>query len=282
MAYATSKDLLLQAQKGNYAVGAFNIENMEMAQAAISAAEELNAPIILQTTPSTLKYATPSLFSAMVQAIADQAKVPVALHLDHGESYELAMSCLEAGYSSIMIDGSHGDFESNIAISQKVVAEGKKRNVPVEAELGKVGGKEDDLDGGAGNYTDPAQGLEFVTRTGIDSFAVAIGTAHGIYKETPVLDKKRLEEIRKLVDIPLVLHGASGLEKQDMIDCVKLGICKINFATELRIAYTTAVQEYMSKDPKVIDPKKFGACGRDAVKALVQEKIQICGCQGKA
>lgn len=282
MSYTTSKELLLKAQAGNYAVGAFNIENMEMAQAAIWAAEELKSPIILQTTPSTLKYAMPSVFASMVKAIAEKASVPVALHLDHGESYELAMDCLESGYSSIMIDGSHGDFESNIAISQKVVAEGKKRNVPVEAELGKVGGKEDDLDGGAGNYTDPQQGLEFVTRTGIDSFAVAIGTAHGIYKETPVLDKNRLGEIRKIVDVPLVLHGASGLLKEDMIDCVKLGICKINFATELRIAYTKGVTEYLAKDPKVFDPKKYGALAREQVKALVQEKILICACDGKA
>lgn len=282
MSYTTSQSLLEKAQKGNYAVGAFNVENMEMAQAAISAAQELSAPIILQTTPSTLKYAKPAVFAAMVKAIAEDADVEVALHLDHGESYELAMEALEAGYTSIMIDGSHGDFESNIAISKKVVEQAGKKGIPVEAELGKVGGKEDDLDGGDGNYTDPQQGLEFVQRTGINSFAVAIGTAHGIYAQTPILDKNRLKEIRGLVDVPLVLHGASGLEKQDMIDCVKLGICKINFATELRIAYTDGVNAYMAKDPKVFDPKKYGGAGRDSVKTLVKEKILICGCDGKS
>lgn len=282
MAYVTSKSLLEQAQKGSYAVGAFNIENMEMAQAAIAAAEELQAPIILQTTPSTLKYAKPSLFVGMVRALAEDATVPVALHLDHGDSFSMASAALDGGYSSIMIDGSHGDFESNIALTKKVVEECRKKNIPVEAELGKVGGKEDDLDGGSGNYTDPAQGLEFVQKTGIDSFAVAIGTAHGLYKETPVLDKNRLKEIRALVDIPLVLHGASGLEKQDMIDCVNLGICKINFATELRIAYTKGVKEYLEQDPKVFDPKKYGTAGRTMVTDLVKAKILVCGCQGKS
>ncbi len=282
MAYITTKEMLQKAQNGNYAVGAFNVENMEMAQAAISAAEELNAPIILQTTSSTLKYATPETFVGIVRALADKAKVPVALHLDHGDSFERSEACLNAGYTSIMIDGSHGTFEENIDVSAKVVAIAKEKNVPVEAELGKVGGKEDDLDGGSGNYTDPQQALEFVQKTGIDSLAIAIGTAHGIYAQTPVLDKNRLKEIRALVDIPLVLHGASGLANQDMIDCVKLGICKINFATELRIAYSDGVKECMKEDPKVFDPKKYGAKGREFVKKLVMDKMLVCGCDGKA
>ncbi|MFI3312458.1 MAG: ketose-bisphosphate aldolase [Eubacteriales bacterium] len=281
MSYITSKELMLDAQKGHYAVGAFNIENMEMAQAAIAAAEELSAPIILQTTPSTLKYATPATFCGMVKSLAEVAKVPVALHLDHGSSYELAAACADAGYSTVMIDGSHDSFEDNIAVSKKTVEYAKTKGIPVEAELGKVGGKEDDLDGGSGNYTDPQEAKEFVERTGIDSLAVAIGTAHGIYKTTPILDKNRLKEIRAVVDIPLVLHGASGLLAQDMIDCVELGICKINFATELRIAYTKGVMAYMEKDPKVFDPKKYGAVGRQYVQDLVKEKIMICGSNGK-
>ncbi len=281
MAYTNTKEMLLNAQKGNYAVGAFNIENMEMAQAAVTAAEELNAPIILQTTPSTVKYAEPTLFYGMVKALAEKAKVPVALHLDHGDSYELAVKALEAGYSSVMIDGSHGSFEENIEVSKKVVEKAKNMNIPIEAELGKVGGKEDDLDGGEGNYTNPAQAVEFLEKTGVDSLAVAIGTAHGLYATTPILDKNRLAEIRKVVSIPLVLHGASGLADQDMIDCVKLGICKINFATELRIAYSDGVKEYMKGDPKVFDPKKYGAMGREYVKNLVKAKIMVCGCNDK-
>ena len=157
--------MLKLAQEGNYAVGAFNVENMEMAQAAIMAAEELKAPIILQTTSSTLKYADPAVYHGIVKALADKATVPVALHLDHGESYDLSVKCLESGYSSIMIDGSHGTFEENIEVSKKADI-AKEKGIPVEAELGKVGGKEDDLDGGDGNYTDPAQAVEFVERTG--------------------------------------------------------------------------------------------------------------------
>ncbi len=281
MPYVNTKDMLLSAQKHGYAVGAFNAENMEMAQAIVAAAEELSAPVIIQTTSSTLKYATPETFYGLVSGIAKDAKVPVALHLDHGASFDIANRCLKAGYSSVMIDGSHDPFEENISLTCSVVEVAKFTGVPVEAELGKVGGKEDDLDGGDGGYTDPQEAREFAERTGIDSLAVAIGTAHGIYKQTPVLDKTRLEQIRKVTDIPLVLHGASGLLAQDMKDCVKLGICKINFATELRIAYSDGVKSYMSKDAGVFDPKKYGAVGRDFVKQLVKEKILVCGCDGK-
>ncbi len=282
MAYVSSKEMLLLAQKGNYAVGAFNVENMEMAQAVISAAQELLAPVIIQTTSTTLNYATPETFVGMIKSLAQAATVPIALHLDHGDSYERAASCLDAGYSSIMIDGSHSSFDENIKITSEVVRDAKLKNIPVEAELGKVGGKEDDLDGGQGNYTDPMEAVEFVNKTGIDSLAVAIGTAHGIYESTPVLDKERLKEIRKIIDIPLVLHGASGLKNEDMIECVKLGICKINFATELRIAYSDGLKDYFKHDPDVFDPKKYGAMGREYVKELVMEKIKVCASDGKA
>lgn len=279
MPYVNTKEMLLKAQAEHYAVGAFNVENMEMAQAAISAAEELRSPIILQTTPSTLKYANPSLFRAMIEDLAKDVTIPVAMHLDHGNTIELVEKSIAGGYSSIMIDGSPKSFEDNIAITKEVVA--MKGDRTVEAELGKVGGKEDDLDVKDGNYTDPLQAQEFAIRTGIDSLAVAIGTAHGLYKENPVLDKNRLAEIKKLVDIPLVLHGASGLLAQDMRDCVDIGIAKINFATELRIAYTKGVKAYLENDPDVFDPKKYGTKGREYVKNLVMQKIMICGCNGK-
>ncbi len=282
MSYTSTKEMLSNAQKGNYAVGAFNIENMEMAQAAISAAEELKAPIILQTTSSTLKYANPSVFFGIVSALAKNSSVPVALHLDHGDSFNLAEEALDCGYSSIMIDGSHSSFDDNIAVTKKVVDTAKKKGIPTEAELGKVGGKEDDLDGGDGNYTNPTQALQFVQRTGIDSLAVAIGTAHGIYAKEPILDKKRLKEIKNLVDIPLVLHGASGLKNEDMTDCIKLGICKINFATELRIAYSNGIKDYLKNNPNVFDPKKYLSAGKEYVKTLVKEKIITCGCADKA
>ena len=181
MPLVTSKKMLLDAQKGGYAVGAFNVENMEMVKAVIAAAEELNAPVMLQTTPSTVKYGSLETYAAIVAAEAKKATVPVCLHLDHGNSYELAMAAIEAGYSSVMIDGSHESLENNIAITKKVVEDAEKKEIPVEAELGKVGGKEDDLEAEADMNTDPIEAKQFVDRTRVSSLAIAIGTAHGFY-----------------------------------------------------------------------------------------------------
>ena len=278
----TTKEMLLKAQEGNYAVGAFNVENMEMVMAVIAAAEELNAPVIMQTTPSTVKYAGLDYYLANVATAAKNAKVPVAMHVDHGSSFSLAMQALRQGYTSIMIDGSHSVFEENIAITKSVVDACKPSNIPVEAELGKVGGKEDDLDGGDGGYTDPKEALEFVQKTGVNSLAVAIGTAHGVYKGEPKLDLDRLVEIRKIVDVPLVLHGASGLSEEAVKESIKRGICKVNFATELRIAYTDGVKELLEEKPETIDPKKYGLVGIEKVKELVKNRMMMCGCQNQA
>lgn len=282
MPLVTTKEMLSDAQKGGYAVGAFNVENMEMVQAVLAAAEELQAPVIMQTTPSTVKYAGLDYYYANVKAAAERASVPVAVHLDHGSSFELAMQALRTGYTSIMIDGSHSVFEENIAISKCVVDACTPSDVPVEAELGKVGGKEDDLDGGDGGYTDPLEAKEFVERTGVSSLAVAIGTAHGVYTGEPKLDLDRLTEIRNVVDIPLVLHGASGLSDEAVMESIKRGICKVNFATELRIAYTEGVKKVLADAPDTIDPKKYGAAGRENVKQLVMNRMKVCGCDGKA
>lgn len=283
MELITTKQILKQAQEGNYAIGAFNVENMEMVMAVISAAEEMNAPVIMQTTPSTVKYAGLDYFLANAKVAASNAKVPVVMHLDHGSSFELAAQALRAGYTSIMIDGSHNDFESNIEISKAVVDMCKPSGVAVEAELGKVGGKEDDLDGGDGDlYTDPLEAKAFVERTGVDSLAIAIGTAHGMYKGEPKLDLERLSEIRKVVSVPLVLHGGSGISDWKVQEAIKRGICKVNYATELRIAYTHGVNTYLKENPDTIDPKKYNKAGIDEVKKFVMEKIQICGCQNKA
>lgn len=283
MSFVTSKQMLLDAQRGGYAVGAFNAENMEMVQAIVTAAEELRAPVMIQTTGGTLKYAEPIMFANMVRAMAQSASVPVCIHLDHGPSFEMAVKCIRAGYTSVMIDGSKKDFEGNIAISSKVVEMAHAAGVPVEAELGKVGGKEDDTVSDANDiYTDPQEAKEFAERTGIDSLAVGIGTSHGFYKGTPVLDVNRLSEIRKVVDIPLVLHGASGLTDDQVRSCVERGICKVNFATELRKAYSDAVKEYMKGDPDVFDPKKYQAAGRAAVVGQVKYRMKVCGCDGKA
>ena len=282
MPLVTSEKMLKDAQKGGYAVGAFYAENMEMVKAIIKAAEELKAPVMIQTTPSTVKYGTLDTYAAIVAAEAKKASVPVCLHLDHGNSFELAVQAIKAGYTSVMIDGSHEDFEGNIAVSKKVADVAKAVGIPVEAELGKVGGKEDDLEAEADTNTDPQQAKEFVERTGVDSLAVAIGTAHGFYVGTPVLDKERLSEIRQVVDIPLVLHGASGLSDEDVSDCVKRGICKVNFATELRAAYTAAGKKLMEEKPETIDPKALGKVGMAAVTELVKGRMKVCGCDGKA
>ncbi len=283
MALVTTKQLLLDAQKGGYAVGAFNVENMEMVQAVVAAAEELQSPVILQTTPSTVKYADLDFFYANAKVAAENASVPVAMHLDHGNSFELAMRALRVGYTSIMIDGSHDSFEENIAVTKAVVDACRPSHVPVEAELGKVGGKEDDLDGGeGGGYTVPSEAAEFVKATGIDSLAVAIGTAHGVYQGTPKLDVNRLSEIREVVSIPLVLHGTSGVPDDAVKECIKRGICKVNYATDLRIAFSNGVKEILDAAPDTIDPKKYNACGREYVKEYVKRKMEVCNSVGKA
>ena len=283
MPLVTTKKMLQDAQDGHYAVGAFNVENMEMVMAVIEAAEELKSPVIMQTTPSTVNYAGLDYYLANVRAAAERAKVPVALHLDHGSSYGLAMQALRTGYTSIMIDGSHEGYEENIAVTKAVADACAPSGIPVEAELGKVGGKEDDLDGGEGDgYTDPQQAKEFVERTGATSLAVAIGTAHGLYKGEPKLDQERLSEIRAVVKVPLVLHGASGVPDEAVRESIRRGICKVNYATELRIAFSVGVKEVLNEKPETIDPKKYGAAGKERVKAFVMEKMKNCGCAGKA
>ena len=283
MPLVTTKKMLQDAQDGHYAVGAFNVENMEMVMAVIEAAEELKSPVIMQTTPSTVNYAGLDYYLANVRAAAKRAKVPVALHLDHGSSYGLAMQALRTGYTSIMIDGSHEGYEENIAVTKAVADACAPSGIPVEAELGKVGGKEDDLDGGEGDgYTDPQQAKEFVERTGATSLAVAIGTAHGLYKGEPKLDQERLSEIRAVVKVPLVLHGASGVPDEAVRESIRRGICKVNYATELRIAFSVGVKEVLNEKPDTIDPKKYGAAGKERVKAFVMEKMKNCGCAGKA
>ena len=278
----TSKELLLKAQEGGYAVGAFNVENMEMVQAVLAAAEELNSPVIMQTTPSTVKYAGLDYYLANVEAAAKRTKVPVVMHLDHGNSFELAMQAYRTGYTSIMIDGSHESFEDNIVVSKAVADACHPGKVPVEAELGKVGGKEDDLDGGDGIYTDPEEAKQFVEKTGVDSLAVAIGTAHGVYKGEPKLDIDRLSEIRQVVDIPLVLHGTSGVPDETVEKCIERGICKVNYATDLRIAFSKGVKEVLDKNPDTIDPKKYSSLGREYVKEYVKSKILVCKSNNKA
>ena len=275
--------MLKKAQEGHYAVGAFNVENMEMVMAVLKAAEEMNSPVIMQTTPSTVKYAGLDYYLAMVRAAAERTTVPVAMHLDHGNSFDLAMQALRTGYTSIMIDGSHESFEDNIALTRRVTDACAPSGISVEAELGKVGGKEDDLVADHDSpYTDPQQAKEFAERTNVTSLAVAIGTAHGFYKCTPKLDFERLSAIREVVSIPLVLHGASGVPDDAVRESIKRGICKVNFATELRVAFSNGVKKYLAENPDAFDPKKYSAVGMEYVTELVKEKISVCGSEGQA
>jgi len=283
MPLVNSRQLLLDARQHGYAVGAFNVENMEMMQAVVAAAVAERAPVMLQTTPSTLRYASTSLFAAMARAIADKVPIPVALHLDHGESFSLCRQAARDGYTSLMIDGSKLPLEENIALARQVteLSAALPEHPAVEAELGKLGGKEDDVEVKEGEdlYTDPAEAARFVAETGIDALAVAIGTAHGFYKGKPKLDFARLAQLRDAVPIPLVLHGSSGIPDEDVQRAIRLGICKVNFATELRAAYTEAVRAALGADASLYDPKKFGAPAREAVTALVRHRIAVCGSQ---
>lgn len=277
----TTKKMLNDARDGGYAVGAFNAENAEMVWAIVNAAEELKAPVIIQTTSSTLKYFPPAYFAQLAKAAAESVSVPVAIHLDHGASFELAKACIDSGYTSIMIDGSALPYEENVRVTQKVRDYADNFGIPVESELGKIGGKEDDTESDEDQYTDPDQAADFVNRTGISSLAVAIGTAHGIYAKKPVLDFNRTTLIRKVVSIPLVMHGASGLSDDALREGVEKGMSKINFATELRIAFTDAIKAHMAEHPNDFDPKKYMGPARIAVKELVKAKIRVCGSAGK-
>lgn len=283
MPVVNSRELLKDAQAHGYAVGAFNVENMEMMQAVVAAAEAESAPLMLQTTPSTLRYAGPAVFAAMAQAIAGGVRVPVAIHLDHGDSFELCRQAAWDGYTSVMIDGSRLPLEENIALVRRVVqmAGDVPRQPAVEAELGRLGGKEDSLEVKEDVYTDPGEASRFAEETGIDSLAVAIGTAHGFYKGAPKLDFERLAQLRDAVSVPLVLHGSSGVPDEDVRRAVSLGVCKVNFATELRAAYTEAARQSLSGDPALYDPKKFGGPGREAVTKLVRRRIAVCGACGR-
>lgn len=279
--YTTSKEMIRRAREGGYAVPAFNAENMEMVQAIVDAAEEMKSPVMIQTTPTTVDYITREMACAMVRAASERATVPVALHLDHCEKYDDVVKAMEAGYSSVMIDASKLPYEENVEVTRRVVESAKKYGVTVESELGTVGGKEDSLKSAGVIYTDPDEALDFATRTGIDIFAVAIGTSHGFYKGEPKLNFELLEKLRATIDVPLVLHGGSGIPDEMIRRTIELGISKVNFATELRAACTSAVREAL-RDEKIIDPKKFMGKGRNAVKELCIHKIKLCGSNGKA
>ena len=284
MALVTVAELLKKAEEGKYAVGAFNCNNMEIVQAIITAAEAERAPVIIQASQGAIKYADLEWVAGMAKLAAERAKVPAAIHLDHGTSFEQCVKCIRAGFSSVMIDGSKLPFEENVALTNKVVEAARAVGVSVEAEIGKIGGTEDDIsvDEREAMLTDPDEAKEFVERTKVDSLAVAIGTAHGQYKGKPELDFDRLEKIKKLVKIPIVLHGSSGVPDEDIRRAISLGVSKVNIDTNIREAFTNTMRKILNEKPKEIDPRKVLGPAREAAVEIIREKIRLFGTSGKA
>ncbi|MBU2701384.1 tagatose 1 [Sporomusaceae bacterium BoRhaA] len=275
----STKQMLLNAQKDHYAVPAFNIHNMETIQVVVEVASKMRSPLIIAATPSTVAYANCDYLMAMGVTAARQTDIPIALHLDHHESILDIKADIDAGFRSVMIDASREVFEKNIKLVKKVVAYAHRYDTTVEAELGKLVGQEDDLivSDKDSSYTDPETAVQFVEATGIDSLAVAIGTAHGLYKGTPKLDFERLKRIRGVVEIPLVLHGASDVPDDFVQKAISLGICKVNVATDLKIPFSNAVKKFFLENPTANDPRKYMTAGKEAMADITAHKIKICG-----
>lgn len=300
MALITSEEMFRKALKSDYAIGAFNVNNMEIIQGIVEAAGEENAPLILQVSAGARKYAKGPYLRHLVEAAIEDTGVDVCLHLDHGEDFEICKQCVDDGFTSVMIDGSKHPFEENISLTKEVVEYAHAHGVVVEAELGKLAGIEDNInvDARSATFTDPDEAAEFVERTGVDSLAIAIGTSHGAYKfkGDPYLDFERLKAIHKLIpDTPLVLHGAStvlkefvdrcneyggkipgaqGVPEEMIREAVKHGVCKVNIDTDLRLAMTAEIRRVFIEQPDVFDPRKYLGPGREAIKRMVQHKIR--------
>lgn len=279
----SSKNLLKKAQLQGYAVPAFNIHNLETLQVVVETAAEFRSPVMLAGTPGTYQYGGVGNLVSLTASLAQEYDIPLVLHLDHHENTDDIFSKVRAGIRSVMIDGSHLSFEKNIALVKEVTAFCHAYDVSIEAELGRLGGQEDDLivDAKDSAYTSPEAAAEFVQRTQIDSLAVAIGTAHGLYVHEPHLDFDRLAQIRNKVEVPLVLHGASGLAEQDIQKCIQLGICKVNVATELKIAFADALKSHFHNNPAANDPRHYMQPAKAAMKQVVTRIIGVCGSAGK-
>ena len=275
---------IAKAQEKGAAIAAFNVHNLETIQAVAEGAAEERAPVIIQTTPGTLKHAGIEYIAACVKVASEKHDIPIALHVDHCPSFNTIVQCIRNGYTSVMIDGSRLPYEDNTALVKKVVELAHSVGIAVEGELGRIGGTEDDmsLDEREATFTVPEEARDFVEATGIDTLAVAIGTAHGVYIWEPRLDFRRLAEIRELVDVPLVLHGASGVDDESIKRAITGGICKINIATELKIPMAEAIQEVFRSRPDENDPRKYMGPAKEAVKEVVRNKIRLCGCSGLA
>ena len=311
MPLVTSTDMFKKAYEGGYAIGAFNVNNMEIIQGITEGAKELNAPLILQVSAGARKYANHTYLMKLVEAAVIETGLPICLHLDHGDSFELCKSCIDGGFTSVMIDGSHHEYEENVALTRRVVEYAHDHGVVVEGELGRLEGVEDDVKVamGEGSYTEPDQVYDFVNRTGVDSLAIAIGTSHGAYKfkpgTKPQLRFDILEEVQnRLPGFPIVLHGASSVipefvEKinrfggsmpdaigvpEDMLrKAASMAVCEINIDSDLRLAMTASVREHLYTYPDHFDPRQYLKPGREAIKQMVMHKIKhVLGCENKA
>ncbi len=302
MPLVTNKDVQVEAKRGGYAVGAFNTSNLEITQAIIETATERRSPVIVATSQSAIKYVGMEVLSLMVRKMAERAPIPVTLHLDHGTDYSIIIGCLRSGWSSVMIDGSSHPLEENIALTKEIVKVAHAVGISVEAELGRLMGIEDEIsvDDRQANLTDPDEAVRFVEETGCDTLAVAIGTSHGAYKfkGEPKLAFDRLEEIAEKVSILLVLHGASSVKKEivewgerygakfpgaagvpdeHIRKAISLGITKVNIDTDLRLSFTAGVREFLQREPEVFDPRKILGAGKDAMKRVIGQKIDLLG-----
>lgn len=280
----STKDMLIKAQREGYAVPAFNIHNLETIQVVIDASNDLKSPVILAATPSTVKYANENYLLAIIEKANEINDISLTFHLDHHENVEDIKRIIKLGCKSVMIDASKFEFDKNVEIVKDIVQYAHGYGATVEAELGKLGGIEDDLvvDDKDSYLTDPNEAAEFVRLTNVDSLAVAIGTAHGEYKREPKLDFDRLEKIRNLVDIPLVLHGASGVSYEAVQRAIDLGVCKVNIATELKIPFSNAIKEYFIENPKAQDPRQYLVPAKNAMYEVVVKKIKMCKSENRA
>ena len=280
----TGKQILQHADEHGYAVGAFNVNNMEIIQAIAQAADELRAPVILQASQGAIKYAGIQYITSLVKTTAQQIDVPIALHLDHGTDFNEIMSCIRNGFTSVMIDASKHELEENIRLTKEIVKIAHAVGVSVEAELGKIGGTEDQIvvSEAEATYTDPEEARIFVEETGVDSLAIAVGTAHGVYKGEPKVDIDRIKEIDRVVSVPLVLHGSSGVPYDTLEKAVGAGIRKINIDTDIRASFAGSVKAFVTENPDEIDPRKILKPARAAMAETVKEKIKVFGSDAKA
>lgn len=272
----SSARLMKRAEKENYAIPAFNIDNLESAMAVSEIMHEKRTPVIVQMIPRTLNYGGIAIYPAMMRELMADCPVDYALHLDHGSSLALAKKCVAGGFSSVMFDGSLMPFEDNIKFTKEVTDFALPMDVSVEGELGTIGGKEEGDTDLEASYTKVSEAEEFVRRTNVSTLAIGVGTAHGVYKGTPHINIERIKEIHAAIDTPLVLHGASGLSDEVLKDCIAAGITKINFATELRQAYTNGIKAEFAKDSEVFDPKIYMRGAIDNIKEVLRHKINIC------